>query len=717
MASTRYGRIYHGDHHHNNIKFPSPGARDLFTAEFKKYHDSHEHDGEAPRFEFIKAADVRDVYGGGRNHNHGEITIDGYAFYEIKEYHNRENPDTYTHYRVPTCCISPIIVLDREFVDSGTLQRHELSSVFGDMPETDFENLVKSVEQDGFMDSLIRVLDGKVLDGWHRYQAALSLNLVRKLMFMPWDDEKDGGAIAFVSARNLERRHLTASQRGQIVVFLNERFGWGGDRSKTPDDALKTKADLAAEANVGASTIDRAVKVEKLGKSEAVISGEKTASQVIKEETLKSLWEQVSAEMPEWKRRNKEKSKYESDHIGRASQSMLIAALRFHKDSDADGAATVVELKQLLELIKADTLSFILEVRRVLKESQQPVESKSETADDRDASKLLKKKKQTLKSMWDARVQAARDYTGDADTELNQYLSLPQLEDGFARYHEVYEAPFKSGMKRITSANSLSNFQERALESDVSLEDLEKECRAINTYAFDILKWKDQEWIQSMLQWRKNALSKADSKPEPKPDPEPEPDDALKTLWEKVTAEMPKWKQRYKETGYKESDLVNQATLSVLLTALRTYRENEDTGAATIEELKDLLGLMKSSSYVFIRQLRKALGGGEPPESDTGDETPAETPAATRTPECDETDSETSAEDTSLAGLNLPSLKGLLDTILDTVGQVEHQADRDNFSVAIYEALWKFEGITEREQLSILIDCALSLVAESESYP
>ena len=667
MASTRYGRIYHGDHHHNNIKFPSPGARDLFTAEFKKYHDSHEHDGEAPRFEFIKATDVRDVYGGGRNHNHGEITIDGYAFYEIKEYHNREHPDTYTHYRVPTCCMSPIIVLDREFVDSGTLQRHELSSVFGDMPETDFENLVKSVEQDGFMDSLIRVLDGKVLDGWHRYQAALSLNLVRKLMFMPWDDEKDGEAIAFVSARNLERRHLTASQRGQIVVFLNERFGWGGDRSKTPDDALKTKTDLAAEANVGASTIDRAVKVEKLGKSEAVISGEKTASQVIKEETLKSLWEQVSAEMPEWKRRNKEKSKYESDHIGRASQSMLIAALRFHKDSDADGAATVVELKQLLELIKADTLSFIIEVRRVLKESQQPVESKSETADDRDASKLLKKKKQTLKSMWDARVQAARDYTGDADTELNQYLSLPQLEDGFARYHEIYEAPFKSGMKRITSANSLSNFQERVLESDVSLEDLEKEGRAINTYAFDILKWKDQEWIQSMLQWRKNALSKADSKPEPKPDPEPEP---INALWEQVSAEMPKWKERYKETGYKESDLVNQATLSVLLTALRAYRENEDTGAATIEELKDLLGLMKSSSYPFIRQLRKALGGCQPSESDTGYETPAETPTATpvETPACDETDSDDSAEDTSLADLNLPSLKGLLDTLLDTVG-------------------------------------------------
>ena len=712
MASTRYGRIYHGDHHHNNIKFPSPGARDLFTAEFKKYHDSHEHDGEAPRFEFIKAADVRDVYGGGRNHNHDEITMDGYAFYEIKEYHNRENPDTYTHYRVPTCCISPIIVLDREFIDAGTLKRHGLSSIFGDMPETDFENLVKSVEQDGFMDPLIRVLDGKILDGWHRYQAALKLNLVRKLMFMPWDDEKEGNAIAFVAARNIERRHLSASQRAQIVVSLNERFAWGGDRSKTPNGVLKTTSELAAQAKVGKSTIDRAVKVEKAGKSEAVISGETSATQVIEEETLKSLWEQVSAEIPEWKRRDKEKSKYESDHIGRASQSMLIAALRYHKDSDADGAATVVELKQLLELIKADTLSFILEVRRVLKESQQPVESKSETADDRDASKLLKKKKQTLKSMWDARVQAARDYTGDADTELNQYLSLPQLEDGFARYHEVYEAPFKSGMKRITSANSLSIFQERALESDVSLEDLEKECRAINTYAFDILKWKDQAWIQSMLQWRKNALSKADSKPEPKPDPEP--DDALKTLWEKVTAEMPKWKQRYKETGYKESDLVNQATLSVLLTALRTYRENEDTGAATIEELKDLLGLMKSSSYVFIRQLRKALGGCQPSKPDTSDETPAETE---ETCPDDAQETEDSEEDTSLADLNLPSLKGILDTLLDTVGRIEHSITRDDLSVAVYEAFDEYEGITEREQVSILLDCAHTIIAESESYP
>ena len=616
MASTRYGRIYHGDHHHNNIKFPSSEAREKFQEEFNTYHAGHAHDGDAPRFEFIKAADVRDVYAGGRNHNHDEITIDGYAFYEIKEYHNREYPDTYTHYRMPTCCVSPIIVFEREFIDAGTLERHELSSVFGDMPEVDFENLKKSVEADGFMDSLIRVLDGKVLDGWHRYQAALSLNLVRKLMFMNWDEEQEGKAIAFVSARNLERRHLSASQRGQIVVFLNERFGWGGDRSKTPDDALKTKTDLAAEANVGISTIDRAVKVEKLGKSESVISGETSATQVIKQETLKSLWEQVSAEMPEWKRRDKEKSKYESDHIGRASKSMLIAALRYYNDSDANGAATIVELKQLLKLMQADALSLIIKVRQVLQESQQPVESKSETADDRDASTLLKKKKQVLKSMWDSRIQAARDYTGDADTELNQYLSLAQLEKGFAKHHKIYKGPFKSGMRRITSAVTYARFIETALESDVSLEELEKESRAISTYAYDILAWERQDWIQQMLKSKKDAAAASE------PDPEPEP------------------------------------------------------------------------------------------EPDAGDETPAETE---ETCPDDAQETEDSEEDTSLADLNLPSLKGILDTLLDTVGQVERQADRDSFSVAIYEAFWQYEGITEREQLSIFIDCALTLVTETEA--
>ena len=96
-------------------------------------------------------------------------------------------------------------------------------------------------------------------------------------------------------ARNIERRHLNPYQRAQIVVSFNERFGHGGDRKsdeiKGPNGPLKTTEELAKQANVGTSTIKRAVTVEKTGQSEAVISGEKTAGEVLKEQKQARLTE------------------------------------------------------------------------------------------------------------------------------------------------------------------------------------------------------------------------------------------------------------------------------------------------------------------------------------------------------------------------------------------------------------------------------------------
>ena len=381
MAATRYGQIHHGNICHNNIKFPSRAAREKFAESFEKYHNSHDHDGEVPRFEMVKASDIKSYEQGAKDYD--AVTIDGYEWHEIKKYHHREHDEHFTHYRVPTCCVSPIIVLDtKAFIDSGTLERHELSGIFGDMLDDEFQHLVKSIETDGFMDYVIRTHEGKILDGWHRYRAALALNLVRKLMFYPWDEKKEGAAVAFVAARNIERRHLSASQRAQIVVSLNERFGWGGDRSKTPNDALKTKKELAKEAKVGTSTIDRAVKVEKAGKSEAVISGEKSANQVIEEETVKDLWQKVSDEMPKWRQRYKGSGRSESHYVSRASKSTLINALRVHRVSDAEGAATVEELKDLLKLMKKDAFVFIFQVRKVMQGDEEPDAegSASETA-------------------------------------------------------------------------------------------------------------------------------------------------------------------------------------------------------------------------------------------------------------------------------------------------------------------------------------------------
>ena len=203
--------------------------------------------------------------------------------------------------------------------------------------------------------------------------------------------------MAFVKARNLERRHLSAGQRAQIVVYFNERFGMGRpkseDKESSSNDELKSREELAKEAGVSTATIDRAVAVEKEGASKAVMSGEKSASEVLKkpEDDIKMLREKVKAEMPLWKQRDKEDCQYESDCIGKASFSMLVSALRdsmhYLEDEDGkipEGEATAKELKELLRLMKSDTFSFILRVRRELREASETdkdlVESESHTS-------------------------------------------------------------------------------------------------------------------------------------------------------------------------------------------------------------------------------------------------------------------------------------------------------------------------------------------------
>ena len=426
MSKNRYGRIYHSNHNHINLRFPSADARDEFAVKFQKYHEGHDHEGEAPRFEDITAQQAGNTVESSKLHNVQGVTIDGYATYEIEEYHEDDKMTRYYRYKPPTCCVAPLISIKRKLVESDTLQRHELSAIFGDMPDEDYQSMLESVSNDGFIDNVVRLYEGQILDGYHRYRAAKELNLLRKLRFKQWheDEHRDGDPRVFVYGRNQHRRHYSAAQRAQVAVAFNERFGHGGDRksdeSKHQNGVLKTKKELAKEANVGTSTIDRAVQVEKEGKSEAVISGETTTGEVIKERDLK---------------------------------------------------------------------------------------------------KAVKRKKQVLKNIWDTWIRAGRDYGNGNHTELNQYLSLPELEKGFAENNTYCADIFQSGMKRIDEARSFADLQERALGVDESgnantdTQDLESELRAIQTYAGDIRNWKrpdwspDTNWILPLIEAKKAKAS------------------------------------------------------------------------------------------------------------------------------------------------------------------------------------------------------------------
>ena len=233
MATNRYGQIWHGDHHHIDIRFPSTEARLKFQNEFEAYHASHDHEGDIPIFKNVVSKDLKLSTGSrspedlikAETDKDYRITIDGYGWNDIHEYHNPSGWRSYFWYHVPTCCVPPVIVIDREFVDSGTLKRHSLSAIFGDMPADDFQSLLESVDRDGFIDPIVRIHEGQILDGWHRYRAAQELNLIRRLKFQEWreDEKKDGDPRAFVLARNLHNRHLTPQQRAQIVVKLYYR--------------------------------------------------------------------------------------------------------------------------------------------------------------------------------------------------------------------------------------------------------------------------------------------------------------------------------------------------------------------------------------------------------------------------------------------------------------------------------------------------------------
>ena len=687
MASTRYGRIYHDTFHSINVKFVSGDSRQAFEEEFNAYHDSHDHDGKTPWFIDIAASDTKGYGGGAVPTEREALSIDGYTADQIEEYHEENWLHSSAWYNVPTCCVAPIISIDREFVDAGTLERHELSVIFGDMPDDDYKTLLESVQKDSFIDNTLKLLDGKILDGWHRYRVGQELNLLRKLKFQQWDEKDEGDPAAFVLARNIERRHFTPQQRAQVVVSFNERFGKGNikaqrENSGTPNGEPKTRKELAQEASVGTSTIDRAVAVEKSGQSEAVISGEKTASEVLLEENrnkaqdaciemwkafeksplsdyldkddfmevagkqyqcpkvfpdpmnmkrpeiwvcwfnamklslektsewvqrwldefseekeseseqpdsepddLKTLQEQVKAEMPLWKQRDKANCQYESDHIGSASFSILVSALRnsINHITDADGellegAATAEELKELLRLMKSDTFSLILSVRRMLMESSETdkdvgeVENPASEVDSADPETTEQEDLQLQGAVNNAETRLSWMWDSFENSEIAKHLSREEFAPVAAQQFGWY------------IENDYSSGENYLLEKDFAL---------------------------------------------------------LKNLGS--VGQVNKWRKRFD-----------------------TIRDN-------------LLGI---GNETWITAL---------------------------IPEADEAD-----EDISLADLNLPAFNSFLESLLHHVGQVEHPTDRDDMSIAVHDVfIEKFENVSDREQLSILIDCAHSLVSES----
>ena len=123
----------------------------------------------------------------------------------------------------------------------------------------------------------IIVLDGMVLDGWHRYQACDQLGLKAKQFTFGADEDP----VAWVLSHNLHRRHLTASQRAAAVVAC---AAWvpsniGRPRVEMVSTLAQTNAEMAKAAGTTVRTVTDAKAAHKAGLGDAVKQGAMTANE------------------------------------------------------------------------------------------------------------------------------------------------------------------------------------------------------------------------------------------------------------------------------------------------------------------------------------------------------------------------------------------------------------------------------------------------------
>jgi ParB-like chromosome segregation protein Spo0J len=150
--------------------------------------------------------------------------------------------------------------------------QHPLSAAFPAMQADEFQSLVDSIGSIGVQNP-ITLLDGMVIDGWHRYKAATSLGMDCPTVELDDTDPRD-----FVLAQNKARRNLSASQRADAVTAV---YAWRKEgrqnNSAVTAELTKTTKELAAIAGVGTRTIEQAKTVHSSG-VKAVQEAVKTGS-------------------------------------------------------------------------------------------------------------------------------------------------------------------------------------------------------------------------------------------------------------------------------------------------------------------------------------------------------------------------------------------------------------------------------------------------------
>lgn len=137
---------------------------------------------------------------------------------------------------------------------------HELANLFPMMEQSQYEDLVADIKENGLIESII-LHEGKILDGRNRYNACIDSNVVPN--FVEYEGED---ALSYVISLNLNRRHLNESQRAMIGARLaNMKSGTRTDLTSDEFSQGLSNKDASEKLNIGIDSVKKAKKVQKEG--------------------------------------------------------------------------------------------------------------------------------------------------------------------------------------------------------------------------------------------------------------------------------------------------------------------------------------------------------------------------------------------------------------------------------------------------------------------
>ena len=150
------------------------------------------------------------------------------------------------------------------------MERHELSQLWGDMPEPEYRQFAESIRdtKETYNKFIIWTYEGKVLDGWHRYKACEELGVLTPTL--PYNGQDPAG---FVIRANGLRRHLSPEQRGDAIVACTKwrERGLQPGQAKDESGRIKKAEESLPDGPLGPSGLTTKEMAEAVGVSERTI--------------------------------------------------------------------------------------------------------------------------------------------------------------------------------------------------------------------------------------------------------------------------------------------------------------------------------------------------------------------------------------------------------------------------------------------------------------